>query len=55
VPDVIINFYSNTGDIAKTRVGYIRIPAADVTSKSPKPQWIRIKNPNNDNPGKTAG
>ena len=37
IPDIIINFYTNSGDEWKRRIGYLRINPADVSSKSAKP------------------
>ena len=55
VPDVIINFFAKSSAYDESRIGYLRICAADVAFKSPKPQWLRIKSPFNDQSSKHPG
>lgn len=55
IPDIIIDFYCNAGEEPVERVGYLRINPMDVTSKNPKPQWLRIKTPTNDMSGGKPG
>lgn len=55
IPDIFIDIYCNKGDEPKERHGFIRLKAKDVCTKTPTPQWQRIRSPYNDVNPSTLG
>ena len=48
IPDIFMHIYCNSGGYASNLVGYIRLPAIEVTRKKPQPEWYDVKSPFND-------
>ena len=55
IPDIFIDFYSNTTFSSKFRIAYLRLKARDCTSVKPKPCWYRLSSPYNDTGNTNVG
>lgn len=47
-PDIIINLYTETAMGGESRFAYIRIPVSQCQHKESKPQWYRLRSPENE-------
>jgi hypothetical protein len=55
IPDIFIDFYTNTTFSGEERFGYLRLKAKDCVSLKPKPNWFRLTTPYNDIGTKSVG
>ena len=55
VPDIFIDFYTDTTFSTNVRFAYLRLNIKDCIRSKPKPNWYRLTSPYNDTSDKNIG